>query len=290
MFVRWMAGVTTVLMLAGCSAPGPNEFERYRDQMTLSGPRTVGTYFDTSATAYFVGQADADLAPVTSGPQLVAKKDTKPMRNGVPQTVALGTGYSGDTGNCNLRVIADTINAAFRQRQKERQAVARLAEQQPAEARCHRDIERKLSWEHAIAKARRDAVKEHRRATFNTALEQWRDATEMRAFCDALEQAAGAGQPASGGELAAWLNSARARADRIDPRFGTPTLTTIDFTIEPSPEDLHPHLNGWSPTALRRNRGRSFSLSISSAPWRCRTRPEGQWGHAPGPNALRTLP
>lgn len=47
---------------------------------------------------------------------------------------------------------------------------------------------------------------------FHTALEQWRDAADMRAFCDALEQAA-AGQAASHGELAAWLTWARARAN-----------------------------------------------------------------------------
>ena len=97
-----MAAVTAVLMLAGCSALGPNESEHYRDQMTLSGFRRVGTYFDTSATAYFVGPVAADLTTVTSGPQLVVKKETRPMRNGVQQTVALGTGYSSDTGNCNV--------------------------------------------------------------------------------------------------------------------------------------------------------------------------------------------
>ena len=51
----------------------------------------------------------------------------------------------------------------------------------------------------------------------------------------------------SNGELAAWLTWARARADTIDPTVGTPALTSLDFTIEPSPEDLRPHLNGWSP-------------------------------------------
>ena len=71
-------------------------------------------------------------------------------------------------------------------------------------------------------------------------------AADMRAFCDALEDAS-ASQAASDGELAAWLTWARARADQIDPTVGTPTLTTVAFTIEPSPEDLRPHLNGWSP-------------------------------------------
>ena len=153
------------------------------------------------------------------------------------------------------RIVADIvkavekherISAALRQHEKERQAAARLAEQQAAEERRRRDIEREARWEHALAKARRLAVEEHRRTTFHTALEQWRNAVDMRAFCDALEQAA-AGQAANNGELAAWLTWARARADKIDPTVGTPTLTRIDFTIEPSPEDLRPHLNGWSP-------------------------------------------
>jgi hypothetical protein len=106
---------------------------------------------------------------------------------------------------------------------------------------------------HAIKKARRLAVAEHRRATFNTAFEQWQTAGNMRAFCDALEHASAAGQAAGNGELAAWLIWARARADEIDPTVGTPTLTRIDFTIEPSPEDLRAHLNGWSPS--RRAKG-----------------------------------
>lgn len=138
------------------------------------------------------------------------------------------------------------IVAALRQHEKERQAAARLAEQQAAEERHRRDIERTAKWEHAIAKARRLAVEEHRRATFTTAFEQWRNASDMRAFCDALEHAA-AGQAASNGELAAWLTWGRAHADEIDPIVGTPMLARIDFTIEPSPEDLRPHLNGWSP-------------------------------------------
>jgi hypothetical protein len=153
------------------------------------------------------------------------------------------------------RIVADIIkaveeqariSAALRQLEKERQAAARLAEQQAAEERRRRDIERTARWEHALAKARRFAVEEHRRATFDAALEQWRNAADMRAFCDALEQAA-ADQAASNGELAAWLTWARARADKIDPTVGTRTLSMVDFTIEPSPEDLRPHLNGWSP-------------------------------------------
>jgi hypothetical protein len=78
-------------------------------------------------------------------------------------------------------------------------------------------------------------------------LEKWRTAADMRAFCDALEHASAAGQAAGNGELTAWLTWARARADKIDPTVGTPTLTSNDFTIEPSPDDLRPHLNGWSP-------------------------------------------
>ena len=96
------------------------------------------------------------------------------------------------------RIVADIIkavekyeraSAALRQREAERQAAARLAEQQAAEERRRRDIERTATWERAIAKARHLAVEEHRRATFDTAFEQWRNAADMRAFCDALEQA-----------------------------------------------------------------------------------------------------
>jgi hypothetical protein len=64
----------------------------------------------------------------------------------------------------------ERISAAFRQREKERQAAARLAEQQAAEERRRRDIERKARWEHAIAKAGRLPIEQHRRATFNTEL------------------------------------------------------------------------------------------------------------------------
>ncbi|GAA2339117.1 hypothetical protein GCM10010170_021020 [Dactylosporangium salmoneum] len=140
----------------------------------------------------------------------------------------------------------EQLSAAFRQREQERQAAARLAEQKAAEERRRRDLERKTKWEHAITKARRLAIEEYRRTTFHTAMEQWQNAVNMRAFCDALEHAA-AGQEANDGELTAWLAWARTRADTIDPTIGTPTLATVNFTIEPSPEDLRPHLNGWNP-------------------------------------------
>jgi hypothetical protein len=146
------------------------------------------------------------------------------------------------------RIVADIIKAieeqeqiaaAFREREKERQAAARLAEQQATEERRRRDIERKAQWELAIAKARRLAIEEHRRTTFDNAMQQWQQAENMRAFCDALEHTS-AGQQARRGELTAWLVWARARADEVDPTLGTPTLTTIDFTTEPRPEDLRP--------------------------------------------------
>lgn len=122
----------------------------------------------------------------------------------------------------------------------------RLAEQQAAEERRRRDIEREARWKHAITKARRRAVEDHRRTTFNTAMDQWQKAANMRAFCDALELAS-AGGAGGKGELTTWLAWARARADKIDPTVGTPTFTDADSTIEPSPEDLRPYLNGWSP-------------------------------------------
>ncbi|MEU4626897.1 hypothetical protein AB0G04_43855 [Actinoplanes sp. NPDC023801] len=154
------------------------------------------------------------------------------------------------------RIIADIIKAiekqnrilaAFRQREQERQAAARLAQQQAAEERRRREIETQAQWEHALTKARRLAVEEHRRKTFTTALEQWRTAAEMRAFCDALEHSTATDQAAGDGELTSWLTWARAHADKIDPTIGTPTLASIDFTIRPGPEGLRPHLNGWSP-------------------------------------------
>ncbi|GAA2845591.1 hypothetical protein Acy02nite_47100 [Actinoplanes cyaneus] len=138
------------------------------------------------------------------------------------------------------------VAAAFRKREQERQAATRLAEHRASEERRRRDAERRTRWEHAITNARRLAIEEHRRTTFNTAMKQWQKAVNMREFCNALEHAA-ADQTAYRGELNAWLAWARARADNIDPTVGTPALATINFAMEPSTEDLRPHLDGWSP-------------------------------------------
>ena len=97
-----MVVVLAVLALSGCAMLGPNESERYRDELRLDGFRRVATFFsDGAAQALFVGPAGADLSSAAHGPSLVVSKDPKPTTNGVFRTVALGTGFSQDSGNCS---------------------------------------------------------------------------------------------------------------------------------------------------------------------------------------------
>jgi len=129
---------------------------------------------------------------------------------------------------------------AHRERQREHELW--LAEQEREKA------EKRARWEAAMQQARTRAVDAHRQATFGEALHRWQAATDIRAFCDALEQAATAEQTGGdAGELPAWIAWGRDAADSLDPTRNPAPLAQAGFDRPPLPDELRPYLGEWSP-------------------------------------------
>ena len=126
---------------------------------------------------------------------------------------------------------------------------ARLAAQKAAEERAaewkRQEEEKRARWQAAIADARVHAIEKLRQDAFRSAHGAWTAATEIRAFCLALEDEHHAQDGAD--NLARWIAWAREAADRIDPTRGPSTLADISFDVDPQPQDLRPFLGDWSP-------------------------------------------
>ena len=92
------------------------------------------------------------------------------------------------------------------------------------------------------------AVHAVRADRFGTALEQWRAAGEIRAFCAALDEAAAASEDALEAErLREWSAWGNAEADRLDPTLSGKGLAAHNFHAEPTGDQLRPFLDGWHP-------------------------------------------
>lgn len=111
---------------------------------------------------------------------------------------------------------------------------------------------RQTQWEEAMRRAHKAAIATYRRRTFATALDDWNTALEIRALCDALEEAATRTDEKRHAEgLRRWVVWGRNQADRLDPT--TPTgLAHTPFDYEPGVDDLRPHLGEWSPFSAER--------------------------------------
>ncbi|WP_146057733.1 hypothetical protein [Streptomyces sp. SM10] len=107
-----------------------------------------------------------------------------------------------------------------------------------------KEEETRQHWLTAMRQARTALLEEHRLKALRTQVRAWREATAIRAYCDAIEDhhvTLGAAEAAT-----AWTTWARAYADRIDPlprNPGLPDPATI------TPEDLRPYLRGWARTS-----------------------------------------
>jgi hypothetical protein len=116
-----------------------------------------------------------------------------------------------------------------------------------AAARDREKAEKHARWEAAMQRARTCAIDAYRQTTFADAMHQWQAATDIRAFCDALEQAAATGQIDATGELPAWIAWGRAKADSLDPTHNPERLAQATFDNKPLPNELRPYLGEWSP-------------------------------------------
>ncbi|MGI5523204.1 hypothetical protein ACQEUX_20055 [Micromonospora sp. CA-259024] len=142
------------------------------------------------------------------------------------------------------RIIRD-VEAGIAADEEAKLAAQRAHDEYVAEQERKRAEERRR-WQAAIDEARPQAAELLRKKAFRRAYDSWISANEIRAFCDALGQAAPE-EPAESENRNRWIEWARDVADRLDPTQGDRALAGIGFDIEPKPGDLRPFIGDWSP-------------------------------------------
>jgi hypothetical protein len=122
------------------------------------------------------------------------------------------------------------------ERDAERRRVSREQNEQAMERKEHA---RSAAWQTHMQHAAQQLVQQHREAAAFDQADAWRQATDLRHYCDAAETRHGR-HP----DTAHWLRWVRAFADRIDPLQQPPGFPEAPA---PTPEALQAHLpRGWS--------------------------------------------
>ncbi|WP_060886698.1 hypothetical protein [Streptomyces caniscabiei] len=150
-----------------------------------------------------------------------------------------------------LKARAEEQERARLEREAEQRRLREERGRQEAERRrlaAEREERERRQWEAAVSTASVQAVHAVRAEHFGTALEQWRAAGEIRAFCAALDEVAAASEDAPEAErLREWSAWGNAEADQLDPTTNGQGLATRDFHAEPTKKQLRPFLDGWHP-------------------------------------------
>jgi hypothetical protein len=169
----------------------------------------------------------------------------------------------GEIARAVKRSVVDDDDA--REREDQRRS-------EECEARERERAAERRAWEELHSSARDKAATQLREATFACAFDAWRVAQELRAFADQLDAAATTkGQLEDRPRLRDWLEWARMRADQIDPIANLDRLDDSVFDVEPSAEDLRPHMEGWDPSAPLKDYRAGYG------------KPEKQAAHVPQP-------
>ncbi|MGW1744905.1 hypothetical protein ACWCRD_04650 [Streptomyces sp. NPDC002092] len=150
-----------------------------------------------------------------------------------------------------LKARSEEQERARLEREAEQQRLREERERQEAERRrlaAEREERERREWKAAVSAASVKAVHAVRAEHFGTALEQWRAAGEIRAFCAALDEAAAASQDAlEARRLREWSAWGNTEADQLDPTTNGEGLAARDFNVEPTKKQLRPFLDGWHP-------------------------------------------
>nr|WSY52926.1 hypothetical protein OG999_24290 [Streptomyces sp. NBC_00886] len=150
-----------------------------------------------------------------------------------------------------LKARAEEQERARLERETEQQRQREEREQQEAERRrleTEREERERHEWEAAVSSASVKAVHAVRAEHFSTALDQWRAADEIRAFCAALDEVAAASEDVLEVErLREWSAWGNTEADQLDPTTNGKGLAARDFNVEPTKKQLRPFLDGWHP-------------------------------------------
>ncbi|MFD5738586.1 hypothetical protein ACFXJM_11555 [Streptomyces massasporeus] len=162
------------------------------------------------------------------------------------QQLALDIGYSrskrqhhwGDRKRSKLEDVLGIVLRELETRAVEEQQ-RKLDEERAKE-------ERRIRWEAAMATAREKAAQARFATILREQARQWQDAHALRQYCDALERRinVAADEDVDVESARVWLRWARDYAETLDPLTQLPTMPS-GLAFEP--EDLKPHLNGWSP-------------------------------------------
>jgi hypothetical protein len=150
-----------------------------------------------------------------------------------------------------LKARAEEQERARLEREAEQRRLREEREHQEAERRrlaAEQEERERREWEAAVSAASVKAVHAVRAEHFGTALEQWRAAGEIRAFCAALDDVAAASEDALEVErLREWSAWGNTEADQLDPTTNGRGLAARDFNVEPTKKQLRPFLDGWRP-------------------------------------------
>lgn len=163
-------------------------------------------------------------------------------------------------------VSASFVAATLRAEEAHRKWLAQMEEWDRQEAAERRE------WKSVLKEARPKAVAMLQRHTLVAALRAWRDAQDLRQICLVLADAASAADASGDADRAAnlrnWCTVGEALADRLDPTTGTTSVGSIDFDLEPGPDDLRPFMAGWSPNEPSKDYYRKSLEELSfSRPW-----------------------
>lgn len=184
-------------------------------------------------------------------------QSTNPERS-ARLVVELDHGRSGQSGrpgrwrDRNDRVLEDALGLLLGEIEAR---VLEDAQRREIEERAK--AERAVRWRAAVDEAKERAVQGQLAEVLREEAGRWREAAVLREYCTALERRLGE----LGGaidELALdsarrWLEWVYDYARAIDPLTRLPGMPN---TREPTPEELEPHLKGWSPYKPERRNGR----------------------------------
>jgi hypothetical protein len=145
-----------------------------------------------------------------------------------------------------LRDQIATIAGAIKKGVIDDQDAHARAEQARAEAQERHErqrTEQQRAWEVQRQKARAKAAEQLRRVAFAHAMDDWRTAHDLRAFCGELEAVADTGDA---GHLRDWIAWARQSADELDAAAQAARLNDLEFDVLVTTDDIEPYMEGWS--------------------------------------------
>lgn len=159
------------------------------------------------------------------------------------------------------RPIAREIKAGVVNDNDERDRRLQVQAEQ-LEALDRKRAEERRVWEAIRQAAYAKAQEQLRRAVVAEMYDAWVEASEVRRFAYVLKSSI---PPAEAGKwemVRTWTEWAAKHADALDPATNLELVNAVDFEVEPTDDDLRPFMEGWHPSAPRKD----YSAGTSSKP------------------------